>query len=422
MSAVVPVRADVRGGAPSVVECEVDAALDPLDLVERLSDGTDFYLERPSEGLAVAGVGRLAGEASAADARAIRVGGFAFDRDARPAGAWASFPAVAWSTPRLALVRRHGRSRLVATATADEGGAVRAEALLELGRRALAPSSAEARPTDRVGYHLESLGSAAAWRDAVTATLADIEAGRLTKLVLARAIRVIADASWSRFRVVRRLRAADPDSATFLVGWGGKAFVGATPERLARVEGRRLVTAAVAGTAAPASASDGGAEDAAFLANDKERREHAVVVDEVIRRLADLTDEVDAPDTPSVLSTRTLRHLHTPVTARLRPGVDLPAVCEALHPTPAVCGLPRALSLATLRSREAMDRGWYTGGVGWSDENGGEVVVPLRAGLLDGRRATLFAGAGIVRGSTWEAELEETRLKMRVMQAALLEL
>lgn len=420
MSAVVPVRADARGGAPSLLECEVDAALDPLELVERLSDGTDFYLERPSEGLAVAGVGRLAGEASADDARAVRVGGFAFDRAAPPAGVWACFPTVAWSTPRLALVRRCGRSRLVAAATAGEGGMVRAEALLELGRRALAPSGVEARPAESVGYHLESIGSAAAWRDSVTATLADIEAGRLTKLVLARAVRVIADVCWSRFRVVRRLRAADPDSATFLVGWGGKAFVGSTPERLARVEGRRLVTAAVAGTAAPAS--DGGAEDAAFLANDKERREHAVVVDEVIRGLADLTEEIEVPETPSVLSTRTLRHLHTPVSARLRAGVDLPAVCDALHPTPAVCGLPRALCLSTLRAREEMDRGWYAGGVGWSDEQGGEVVVPLRAGLLDGRRATLFAGAGIVRGSTWEAELEETRLKMRVMQAALLEL
>ena len=408
MSAVVPVRADARGGAPSIVACEVDAALDPLRLVERLSDGADFYLERPSEGLAVAGVGRLAVGAWADDARVVRVGGFAFDRAARPAGAWACFPNVAWTTPRLALVRRGGRSRLVATASAEEGGAVRAEALLALGRRALEASSAEPPPADPVGYRLEALGSPVAWRDAVEATLADIEAGRLTKLVLARAVRVIADASWSRFRVVRRLRAADPDSASFLVGWGGKAFVGATPERLARVADRRLATAAVAGTAA--AASDGGSEDAAFLANDKERREHAVVVDEVVRCLEGLTEQIEVPETPSVLSTRTLRHLHTPVSARLRPGVDLPAVCEALHPTPAVCGLPRALSLSTLRSREAMNRGWYAGGVGWSDEHGGEVVVPLRAGLLDGRRATLFAGAGIVRGSTWEAELEETRL------------
>ncbi len=96
-------------------------------------------------------------------------------------------------------------------------------------------------------------------------------------------------------------------------------------------------------------------------------------------------------------------------------------VATALHPTPAVCGAPRDAARATLAARERLERGWYAGGVGWFDADGGEIDVALRAGLLEGRRAILYAGAGIVAGSDWEAELEETRLKLRPLLGALLE-
>jgi isochorismate synthase EntC len=86
-----------------------------------------------------------------------------------------------------------------------------------------------------------------------------------------------------------------------------------------------------------------------------------------------------------------------------------------------VCGTPRAAALAALARREDVPRGWYAGGVGWIDARGGEVAVALRTALVEGRRALLHAGAGIVADSRWEAELEETRLKMRPLLGALLE-
>jgi isochorismate synthase len=255
-----------------------------------------------------------------------------------------------------------------------------------------------------------------AWRRRVAATVADIDAGRVGKVVLARAVRVTADAALDPLRVLARLRAAQPECTVFGVGHGGAFFVGATPERLARVTAGRLDTAAVAGTCLRGRGD-------ALLASPKERAEHAFVVDALRRRLAPLAARLTIPDTPEVVGAGDVLHLRTPVTATLRPGRGLLDVVAALHPTPAVCGVPQDDALRLLARRERLARGWYAGGVGWVDAAGdGEIVVPLRCALLRGRQATLFAGAGIVAGSDPDAELEETRLKLRPLLGALLEL
>src|SRR5262249_14043737 len=152
------------------------------------------------------------------------------------------------------------------------------------------------------------------------------------------------------------------------------------------------------------------------------RAEHALVVEDIVQGLAPLCDDVTAAPIPRVLATETLQHLRTPIRARLRPGLGLLETVAALHPTASICGTPRAIARATLRTRGHVARGWYAGGSGWLDARGGEVVVALRTALLRGAEALLHAGAGIVTGSAWESELEETRLKMRPLLAALLEL
>jgi len=92
----------------------------------------------------------------------------------------------------------------------------------------------------------------------------------------------------------------------------------------------------------------------------------------------------------------------------------------ALHPTAAVCGTPRALAMERIRDLEGMDRGRYSGPVGWVDAQGdGEFGIALRCAELGQEGARLFAGAGIVGESLPEAELEETRLKLRAIQSCL---
>src|SRR5581483_3788580 len=187
---------------------------------------------------------------------------------------------------------------------------------------------------------------------------AEVAAGRLEKVVLARACAVEASAPFDPLGVVATLRRAYPGATVFAVGRGAATFLGATPERLAAVRDDRLVTAAVAGTAA---------------------RGTTVVAD---RALA-------AASAPRVVPAASVQHLCTQVRGRLAPGVGLLDVVAALHPTPAVCGTPRAAALAALAGREDVPRGWYTGGVGWIGSRGGEVAVALRTALVEGRRALL---------------------------------
>src|SRR5262249_32468733 len=157
---------------------------------------------------------------------------------------------------------------------------------------------------------------------------------------------------------------------------GGVTFIGASPERLAYVRGDRLETAALAATAprGPTPRADR-ALARALAASPKERTEHGLVVDDVCERLRPLCDELHAATSPRVPATEPWQPLCTPSSARLRPGHGLLDAVAVLHPTAAVCGVPRAAAQATLPARERLDRGWYAGGVGWLDAGGGEVTA-----------------------------------------------
>lgn len=96
---------------------------------------------------------------------------------------------------------------------------------------------------------------------------------------------------------------------------------------------------------------------------------------------------------------------------------------EELHPTPALGGTPRLEAMKLIRDVESLDRGLYGAPIGWIDDKGnGEFAVALRCGLLNGDRASLFAGCGIVIDSVPQLEYEETSLKFRPMLGALEEL
>jgi menaquinone-specific isochorismate synthase len=145
------------------------------------------------------------------------------------------------------------------------------------------------------------------------------------------------------------------------------------------------------------------------------------VLDSILRRLAPLGLRPAFPENPGLRRLANVQHLHTPVEAALPPAVRLLDALARLHPTPAVGGTPREAAIARIRSLEGFPRGLYAGAIGWIDSRGGgEFFVGLRAALLEGGHARLYAGAGIVAGSSPEKEFAETELKVQAMQAALL--
>jgi menaquinone-specific isochorismate synthase len=132
-----------------------------------------------------------------------------------------------------------------------------------------------------------------------------------------------------------------------------------------------------------------------------------------------LTPEFSAQ--PDLRKLANVQHLHTPVRAALPESVRLLAALGTLHPTPAVGGAPLQAAVAAIRGLEGFPRGLYAGAIGWLNaRGGGEFFVGLRSALVDGATARVYAGAGIVAGSTPEKEFAETELKFKAMLEALL--
>jgi menaquinone-specific isochorismate synthase len=273
------------------------------------------------------------------------------------------------------------------------------------------------RTPEPTSFVVESEGGRLAWTAAVRRALHAIAAGSLEKVVLARRVAVWADQPFSIPVVVNRLRRAHPSCFTFAAG----PFIGASPELLVRRRGRWAWSLPMAGTVERGGSR---AEDkrlvAALRTSPKELDEHRLVVEDVRRRLGALCQEVFVKG-PELVGLSSVTHLATTVTGRLDvPPPSALALAGVLHPTPAVGGLPREAALATIAELEGFDRGQYAGPVGWLDRRGdGDWAVALRCAHVDGRRALLSAGAGIVAGSDPEAEWAETQAKLEPMMRAL---
>jgi menaquinone-specific isochorismate synthase len=268
-----------------------------------------------------------------------------------------------------------------------------------------APSVLERTAPPRTFSVAASTGFAR-WQAQVGHALRLIAEGALEKVVLARTITVEADRPWNRSTVLDLLRRTQPGCMVYADG----GFVGASPELLVRKRARAVTARPLAGT---------GTDAAALRRSEKDGREHRIVVDAVASALASHGTELQI-EGPEALALADLSHLATTMTARSHIGTTVMDLVASLHPTPAVAGTPRRLALDTIAALESQPRGCYAGPCGWVDRNGdGEFVIALRGAMIDGRHATLHAGAGIVEGSDAEAEWRETQQKFMPMLQVL---
>ncbi len=234
------------------------------------------------------------------------------------------------------------------------------------------------------------------------------------KVVLARRAGFVFEGPLDAPTLARELRAVTPGCFHFYFEpEEGVAFLGASPERLYRREGRSVTSEAVAGTRPRGgSEADDRALGGELLGSEKDREEHAYVLRSIKEELGPLCESLRADGEVSEMRLATRRHLVARLRGVLRPGVTDADLLEALHPTPAVGGYPRGAALAEIRASEPFDRGWYAGPVGWIGAGGAEFAVGIRSGLVRGNSLALFSGAGIVRGSVPEAEWAEVEQKI----------
>jgi menaquinone-specific isochorismate synthase len=282
--------------------------------------------------------------------------------------------------------------------------------ITEIGPAPVDPRAVLGPPTR---FSVAAPRSRADWRAAVEHALAAIERGSLEKVVLAREVLVEADTPFDARDIVRGLVAHQPGSFVY----SSDGFVGASPELLVRRTGAIVESRPVAGT----TVADSDEALLALAASVKDTREHRYVVDGIVDTLSVLCTDLTVEAIPEVAVFGPVAHLATPIRGRLHaPAPNALDLARLLHPTPAVGGTPRAVALDAIRTLEGFDRGRYAGPVGWVDARGdGEWAIALRGAELDGTRARLVAGAGIVAGSDPESEWAETQAKLEPMLRAL---
>jgi isochorismate synthase len=443
-----------RQGQPTLVSISDETEpLDAIDLYERagLKVSDRFFWSHPDEGLTLVGLG-IAQALDAVEGSRFRqigtswqhltdgaiveapcglpglgpllFGGFAFDPQRPHSGLWQGYPDGRMVLPSAMLTLRDGAAWLTCNVIvgpdSDPDADIAATvalyeklAMQTLPRRDYMPGW--------VRTHVQELPSAAEWKGQVSSTTRDIEEAKLEKVVLARALRLEASAPFDTAQALERLSSNYPDCFIFALARGEHCFLGATPERLAKVHEGEISAMGLAGStrrgATPAEDSELGER---LLDSVKDRHEHAIVVQALLDALGDVCDTLQVPPMPLLLKLKNVQHLHTPLTGTLRRGITLLDVVERLHPTPAVGGHPRGVALALIREREGFDRGWYAGPIGWIDgEGNGEMAVAIRSSLVHQNEAVLFAGCGIVAGSDPEHEYAESCTKLRPMLLAL---
>jgi menaquinone-specific isochorismate synthase len=377
------------------------------------ANGPERFTDIRSEGATLLdGIRQATEMPPAAEPRLL--GGFAFHDGTEDVDPWTAFPQAAFILPEVQVTGQGGEWWLTTTAKGPDASAVASTQLSEWEARLAEMTTPPTRAPPGINSRTLS-PTDADWRAQVTDARDRIDTGELEKVVLAQSLRVALDADLSISGALERLGETYPDCYRFAFGpTAGETFFGATPELLVSLSAGTVETTALAGSTGRGTTP---AEDE-WLADqlrdsEKLAHEHALVVNEINDQLAPFTDAVATSDR-TVHKLETIQHLRTEMQAEIAADEHVLAIADALHPTPAVGGLPQDAALRTIRESESFDRGWYAAPIGWFDASGnGTFAVAIRSGLARGDAVTLFAGNGIVADSDPAREYDEVQLKYR---------
>jgi anthranilate synthase component I len=225
------------------------------------------------------------------------------------------------------------------------------------------------------------------------------------------------------FTVYRALRHVNPSPYMYFLRVGNRSIVGASPEMLVRVEGRKVQTHPIAGTR-PRGANE---EEDMRLAeelkrNEKERAEHVMLVDLGRNDIGRVSayGSVRVPTYMTLERYSHVMHLVSIVEGKLDEQHDRLDALVACFPAGTVSGAPKVRAMEIIAELENRRRGVYAGAVGYLDFAGNlDFCITIRTVVIENGRAYVQAGAGIVADSNPAAEYEETRDKARAVIRAL---
>lgn len=194
-------------------------------------------------------------------------------------------------------------------------------------------------------------------------------------------------------------------------------WLGATPEQLVKAEDTVFETISLAGTQKDQGASE-------VIWHQKEQEEQQFVTDYIIEKLKNKASKLEVSK-PYSVKAGMIWHIKTTISGVFNEETNLQEIVKLLHPTPAVCGLPKEVAKDFIIANEGYDRSFYTGFLGELNRNaadGGvssDLFVNLRCMKIEDKTAHIFIGCGITKDSNPEREWEESVNKSMTMKRVL---
>lgn len=351
----------------------------------------------------------------------IMFGGFSFDPLKEKTNLWSKFSDSLFHVPKFLMSKIDGQTYLTTNVVITQHDDLSIVDKILNERQMLLSSIDKAMKSQNVTIVDAVEISSKEWKNTVRELVQELKNSELKKVVMARELRITFKDTVPIETVLLQLLKEQPRSFTFAFESNGDCFIGASPERLVKKDGRNMYSTCLAGSIARGKNEE---EDQqlgeALLHDEKNLIEHQYVVDMIKGAMEEVCSEVNLPACPTLMKIRDIQHLYTPVEGLAKDSSSLLHVVGLLHPTPALGGLPQRKAVEKIREIEHLDRGFYGAPIGWLDyEGNGDFAVGLRSGLVQGSEASLFAGCGIVKDSDVESEYIETKIKFRPMLSAL---
>jgi isochorismate synthase len=190
-------------------------------------------------------------------------------------------------------------------------------------------------------------------------------------------------------------------------------WLGATPEQLLQVSDNKLSTVALAGTQKFQGSTN-------VIWEEKEKQEQQFVTDFITQNLRKLSSEIQVSE-PFTAQAGNIVHIKTLISGNLNDDFNLKKIIEILHPTPAVCGLPKQETKDFITQNEGYNREFYSGFLGELNRNNKtDLFVNLRCMKIKENHAQIYVGCGITKDSVPKKEWEETKNKSMTIKNCLI--
>lgn len=331
-------------------------------------------------------------------------GGIQFCKNHQKDKTWQGFPKRCFWLPKIEISQEEKQAQIVSYSVGTPATAESLE-IPAFPRREEFPSLI--KQTHSPGKE--------SWQSNVDSVLHSIASGGLDKLVLARKTSLEFTSSLSPWPILSRLCNRAQAATLFAFQLSPHlCFLGATPEKLFQREGDLFNTDAVAATRPRGKTSEEDLQlEIDLLTSGKEQREFRFVKDYLHSALIPLSEEMKWEEADRVIKGSHVQHLYNRLKATLKHSISDSDLIHTLHPTPSLGGYPRKEALDLLREMEPFDRGWYGAPLGVIGNQKTSLYVAIRSALIQERSMHLFAGTGLVPGSTAEREWEELEQKIR---------